>query len=65
MSESKAQRIEVKEGERAEVCVRSGENGFVLVVSGPGRSLDVVISSSPGNNERRKRAAIDWLLPSL
>ena len=45
MSESRTQRIEVKEGERAEVCVRSGGNNFTLVVHGPG-SLDVVLSDS-------------------
>jgi len=36
-------RIEVKEDERAEVCVRTGENSFVFAIHGPG-SLDVVIS---------------------
>ena len=47
MSESKAQRIEVKEGERAEVCVRSGETSFTLVINGPG-SLDIVLSKLKG-----------------
>jgi len=39
----KTKRIAVKANECAEVCVRTGENSFVLAIHGPG-SLDVVIS---------------------
>ncbi len=39
----RTKRIVVKANECAEVCVRAGENSFVLAVRGPG-SLDVVIS---------------------
>jgi len=51
-----SERVVVKEGERAEVCVRSGETSFTLVINGPG-SLSVVTSkenpksSSGGANE--------------
>ncbi len=51
-----SQHIEVTEGERAEVCVRSGKTSFTLVINGPG-SLSVVASkenpksSSGGANE--------------
>jgi len=38
-----SQRIEVAEGERAEVCVRSGKTSFTLVINGRG-SINVVIS---------------------
>ncbi len=38
-----SQRIEIKGGERAEVCVRSGETSLTLVIRGPG-SISIVTS---------------------
>jgi hypothetical protein len=58
MSESKTQCIEVKEGERAGVCVRSGGNNFTLVVHGPG-SLDVMLSNSEKEYPCRQRERLE------